>query len=210
MINLHDQMNMLMKKRTIFHSEADFQFALAWEIQKAYPDANVRLEYCPAKYPNMHLDMLVKIGEMGFPIELKYKTLITQMEVDGEYYNLKNHGAQDLGRYDYLIDVERIELLKNTISTFEKGYAIMLSNDPSYWVVPRSSKETVCDSYRIHEGCKKSGTLSWIGNPGAGTIKNRERSINLAGDYMLQWKEYSKLSSARNGTFRYLLLEVGK
>lgn len=120
MINLHDQMNMLMKKRTIFHSEADFQFALAWEIQKAYPDANVRLEYCPAKYPNMHLDMLVKIGEMGFPIELKYKTLMTQMEVDGEYYNLKNHGAQDLGRYDYLIDVERIELLKNTISTFEK------------------------------------------------------------------------------------------
>ena len=106
--------------------------------------------------------------------------------------------------------IERIELLKNTISTFEKGYAIMLSNDPSYWVVPRSSKETVCDSYRIHEGCKKSGTLSWIGNPGAGTIKNRERSINLAGDYMLQWKEYSKLSSARNGTFRYLLLEVGK
>ena len=74
MINLHDQMNMLMKKRTIFHSEADFQFALAWEIQKAYPDANVRLEYCPSKYPNMHLDMLVKIGGMGFPIELKYKT----------------------------------------------------------------------------------------------------------------------------------------
>lgn len=210
MINLHDQMNVLMRKRSIFHSEADFQFSLAWEMQKAYPYADIRLEYCPAEYPNMHLDMFVKIEGKDFPIELKYKTLMTQMKIGGEYYNIKSHGAQDLGRYDYLIDVERIELLKKTMPSFEKGYAIMLSNDPSYWVIPKSLKETVCDSFRIHNGCEKSGSLSWQGNPSAGTTKNREKAINLQGNYQIKWQEYSKLSQDRNGTFKYLLLEVNK
>ncbi|SVC38601.1 uncharacterized protein METZ01_LOCUS291455, partial [marine metagenome] len=29
----------------IFSNEADFQFALAWEIQKKFPDWSVRFEY---------------------------------------------------------------------------------------------------------------------------------------------------------------------
>ena len=210
MINLHKQMNVLMKERSIFHSEADFQFAFAWEIQKAYPYADVRLEYCPAEYPNMHIDLLVKIEGKDFPIELKYKTLSTQVEIAGEYYNIKSHAAQDLGRYDYLIDVERIELLRDTIGSFEKGYAIMLSNDPAYWTIPKNSRATACDSVRIHDGCKKSGLLNWRESAGAGTTKNREHPINLTGDYIIEWQEYSKLSFARNGTFKYLLLEVSK
>jgi len=34
MLNLHSQMAGLSKRRTIFYSEADFQFAFAWEIQR--------------------------------------------------------------------------------------------------------------------------------------------------------------------------------
>ena len=210
MINLHEQMNSLMKERSIFHSEADFQFAFAWEIQKAYPHADIRLEYCPAEYPNMHLDLLVKIEGKNFPIELKYKTLSAQVETDGEYYNIKSHSAEDLGRYDYLIDVERIELLRDKLGSFEKGYAIMLSNDPLYWTIPKNLRETASDFFRIHDGCKKSGVLNWRETAGIGTTKNRERAIKLTGDYLIEWQEYSKFSFARNGIFKYLLLEIGK
>lgn len=208
MINLHNQIDLLKSSRSLFHSEADFQFALAWEIQKSYPKANIRLEYCPAIFPNMHLDILVELDGKWFPIELKYKTLKMNVDIGGEYFNLKNHGAQDLGRYDFWIDVERIEQLKQSIDNYEKGFVIMLSNDPSYWVNPRSNKETVCDSFRIHDCSNTKGTLSWVGNPSSGTIKNREKSIELNGEYRLLWNTYSTLSNGRSGTFRYLLLEI--
>lgn len=108
----------------------------------------------------MHLDILVELEGKWFPIELKYKTLEINTEFDGQYFNLKKHNAQDLGRYDFWIDVFRIERLKQTIDNYEKGFVIMLSNDPSYWVDPRSNKETISDSFRIHDGSNISGTLS--------------------------------------------------
>lgn len=44
MIDIEQVLKELAKKRPVFHSEADFQHALAWEIQITYPDANIRLE----------------------------------------------------------------------------------------------------------------------------------------------------------------------
>ena len=45
----------LAAKRPVFHSEADFQFAFAWESQKRYPGLKVRLETHPE--PNVRLDL---------------------------------------------------------------------------------------------------------------------------------------------------------
>lgn len=42
-------LSQLRNQRKIFHSEADFQFALAWGIQKYYPEAKIRLEYRPVE-----------------------------------------------------------------------------------------------------------------------------------------------------------------
>lgn len=33
--------------RPIFHSEADFQFSLAWIIKEIYPNCEIRLEFVP-------------------------------------------------------------------------------------------------------------------------------------------------------------------
>ena len=61
-MDIINSLKLLSDSRKVFHSEADFQFALAWEIQKLYPDAKIRLEYCPASItPNIHIDMLVII-----------------------------------------------------------------------------------------------------------------------------------------------------
>ena len=43
-INLELALGQLAIKRKIFHSEKDFQFALAWQLQSMYLNANIRLE----------------------------------------------------------------------------------------------------------------------------------------------------------------------
>lgn len=58
----------LAEQRQIFHSERDFQHALAWQIQLTYPQAHIRLEPRPRR--GIHLDLLVRIGERSAAFEL--------------------------------------------------------------------------------------------------------------------------------------------
>ena len=98
---------MLAEQRPIFHSEADFQHALAWAIHEARPDATVRLEI-PRDIDGRraHVDIWVVDGE-GLAIELKYLTTALDTVVAGERFQLRNQAAQDLGRYDILKDLAR-------------------------------------------------------------------------------------------------------
>ena len=106
----------LKNKRPIFHSEADFQFALAWELQQQYPNASLRLEYAPPGDPTKHIDILVRLGNDVYPIELKYKKAKFRAVVNGEQYSLTDHSAQDLGKYDFVKDICRIEAFREHIS----------------------------------------------------------------------------------------------
>ena len=45
MIDFDHILQELAKKRPVFHSEADFQHALAWEIYSSDNDYSIRLEY---------------------------------------------------------------------------------------------------------------------------------------------------------------------
>ena len=54
-------MYQLSRWRPIFHSEADFQFSLAWMIKEQYPNCDIRLEFIPESNPNLHLDILVSL-----------------------------------------------------------------------------------------------------------------------------------------------------
>ena len=89
--NINIVIKNLSEKRKIFHSEADFQFAFAWELQKELPQAEIRLEYCPAFAKDMHIDIFVMEDGATYPIELKYKSKLFDDVVDGEYFHLKNH-----------------------------------------------------------------------------------------------------------------------
>ena len=96
--------------RPVFHSEADFQHALAWEIHRALPDSQLRLEFVPPWLESRpHLEIWVQRGLDALAIELKYKTRkIIAMNGD-ELLFLQDHSAQDLGRYDFLKDIQRLE-----------------------------------------------------------------------------------------------------
>ena len=205
--NINIAIKDLSEKRKIFHSEADFQFAFAWELQKVLPKAEIRLEYCPAYAKDMHIDIYVIENGATYPIELKYKTKLFDDDVNGEYFYLKNHGAQDCGRYDFFADIKRIEDIKNnTQSNFKAGYAIMLTNEPSYWK-KSFNDDTIDADFKIHDGRDIYGTLSWSEKAG-GTTKGRNQPIKLEGKYTMHWQNFSDIPETKNGTFMINIVEV--
>lgn len=199
-------MEALRMKRIVFHSEADFQFALAWEIQLHYPDASIRLEYPPPNDPAKYIDILVWLDNDVYPIELKYKTRLLNAVVRGEQYHLKNHGAQDLGKYDFVKDINRIESFSEHLSGYYKGYAIWLTNDSYYWNVPRNDTAGY-SAFSVHNGAVKVGTMSWGANMTEGSIKTRERPITLSGNYCIDWHDFSRVDT-KNGLFMYAVVTV--
>ena len=136
MLDIQGCIDELKKKRQIFVSEADFQLELAWILKDKYPSAKVRCEYTPSFDPNMHIDILVIKDGKWIPIELKYKTKGCIKELDGDVYNIKNHGAKDVNCYLYLKDIQRIETVRANVVAFEEGYTIFITNEKSYLKSP--------------------------------------------------------------------------
>ena len=193
-------------KRIVFHSEADFQFALAWEIQQHYPDAAIRLEYPPPDDPTKYIDLLVRLNNSVYPIELKYKSKLFSAMVGGERYHLKNHGAQDLGKYDFVKDIYRLEAFRSHLADYREGYAIWMTNDPSYWNAPKSNFAGYA-AFSVHSGSVKEGSMVWGVSMNKGSIKGRENPLFLSGKYHIDWHDYSHMV-AKNGVFMYAVVPV--
>lgn len=196
----------LRAKRTVFHSEADFQFAFAWEMKTHYPDAAVRLEYPPPDEPAKYIDIIVRLDNDVYPIELKYKTKLFNTVLNGEPYFLKNHGAQDIGKYDFVKDICRVESFRKHIAGYREGYAIWLTNDPYYWNAPKNNTAGYT-AFSVHSGAIKKGTMAWGASMNAGSIKTREKPLSLCGSYRIDWNDYSLLDT-RNGLFMYAVVRV--
>lgn len=205
MLTIHDCLNALARKRPLFYSEADFQHALAWQIQQVLPDAQIRLEMPIAGETRRYLDIAVQDGADRVLIELKYKTRSLKAVVNDETFSLRDQSAQDIGRYDYLKDVERLESM--LVEPGQAcGYAILISNDHTYWTSPRS--HTVDAAFRLHEDSLMHGTRHWDANASAGTRRGREAPIKLRDKYRNRWRDYSQVGEGSGGQFRYLLHEV--
>jgi len=196
----------LRAKRGVFHSEADFQFALAWETQLFYPDAAVRLEYPPPDDPTKSIDLTVRLGTDVYPIELKYKTKLFNAVVGGEPFFLKNHGAQDIGKYDFVKDICRVEAFRSYIAGYREGYAIWLTNDPYYWNAPKNDSAGYA-AFSVHRGAVKEGSMAWGATMNVGSIKGREDPLFLSGSYHIDWHDYSRVD-AKNGLFMYAVVPV--
>jgi hypothetical protein len=196
----------LQGSRRVFHSEADFQHALALAIAASDPGARVRLETRPL--PGMRLDLLVSRPDLGghLAVELKYLTAAWAGDDAGEHFQVLGQGAQDIRAYDVVKDVQRVERLVDMRSGWS-GLVLVLANDPAYWSRPAHGRATNADAFRIYEDQVLSGVRAWGPLTGAGTMKDRAAAIELRGSYRCRWSEYSSLPGSR-GTFRLLALAV--
>ena len=129
-----------------FVSEADFQFYLAWELQRRYQNAAVIiLEYPVEKDGKMHYyDIAVKFGngELVF-IELKYKTKKTNIRRYGEEITLKTHGAVPQNKYRFIKDIQRMEQASNN----NTNYCVFLTNVPRYWKIKEKNTQNSIPKY---------------------------------------------------------------
>ena len=182
-LDIHEIIRQLSIWRPIFHSEADFQFSLAWLIKKKYPECEIRLEFVP-----------------------EFKCIKT---INEEIYVLKEHGAKDQGCYNYLKDIMRIEEFKDKTSKFIEGYTIKITSEMSYLKPPTKVNCTYAE-FSIEEGSIKTGCMNWDANTGKGTMRGMEAPIVLSGMYPINWKEYSKVDDTNSGTFMYLVNTVTK
>lgn len=200
-------MERLARRRSIFHSEADFQHAFAWELHQVIPECDIRLEVpVRADIGVVHLDLLACLGESRIAVELKYKTRALTTSVNGEEFALADQAAQDLGRYDFFKDVLRIETFVHSGSQ-RSGYAIFLTNDSAYWKQP-SALDHGYASFAMSDGRKVSSALAWGERASAGTRRKREGEIGIRGSYDLRWKAYSSVDAKRYGEFRYLCIKA--
>ena len=200
---IESALSSLAAKRPIFHSEADFQHALAWEVQLAHPAASIRLEKRVAVKPSIELDVLIAIDGRTLGVELKYLRRSFTAEVDGELFTLAT-GADDHGRYFAIEDCRRLERLIDD-AVIDSGALVLLTNVANIWEPPAIGQRVLFDEFRLHDGRLLAGTMTWgdwgaLGGRPAGT-----GLVTLRGRYPLSWRDYSIVDGA---PLRYLLVPV--
>jgi hypothetical protein len=96
--NLDVWIELLCRSRPVFHSEADFQHALAWTAHLSDPSLRIRLETRSAT--GARLDLLISRPNAAehLALELKYLTAAWTGDAEDEHFALLNQGAQDTVR----------------------------------------------------------------------------------------------------------------
>ncbi len=198
MIITKDEMIKLVQGLTpkIFNNEKQFQFEFALALKDYFDKANrkcqIHFEY-RSESGNHYYDLVLEENGEFCPIELKHKALA--------------HKAQDLGRYDFLKDVERIECFKkdNPNKKNENGFAIILTEDKAYW-----EKDGANFNYRefaIKDGSNvKAGAKNWVTKTKLNFSQLKAKYGFRAGaintkDYGVEWKNYCS-------NYRFLLFEI--
>jgi len=221
---IKELMEKLSKKRSVFDSEDDFKFSLAWEIKEKYrDDVEIILERKmnnnkdassneegDQNNKNQRIDIFIKAqnekGKEFIGIELKYFTakLVWPYEKNDEKIILKNQAAENLRRYDAWHDVERLENFIRS-GNINKGFAIWLTNIESVTNCDKIEKKIKKDrnkkpNYYNFRICDErpvgpNEILDWKEDTSDGMKKGREDSINISGYYKVHWEEYKDLNN---------------
>ena len=202
----------LRENTKLFYNERDLQVNLALFLKNKGYYKNVFLEYSlPTKmlYPNskssadVRIDIVVEKNGKFIPIELKYKT----EKVTGELYRfgekplgtiLKKQGAQNIGKYSFWKDIERIERIKENFKNVQTGYCVFITNDKSY--TQPSGGATA--PFSMEAGATRMGNLDWDGDV---ELANRLSTISLKEKHTIK-----KWDTTENEgiTFHYCIVEV--
>ena len=223
-MNIHTVMQNLREKRAVFHSEHDFKFALAWEIQLQYSEAKIRLEY-PHRLVYPHpgerdgfFDIFVDLDGHRYIIELKYMRATIEVKYNGEIFKLKYPDENQNYRDSFYRDILRIEEATRCRS-IKCGYAILLTNYQPYWDrYPESNgykgnkiNWNKYPSFSVCEGTIITGHNEW--HESANDLRKRGPVV-FNGEYPVKWQKYSEIqiqnciSPSYNRSFMYALVSV--
>ena len=191
--------------RPAFHSEADFQHALAWTIREQNPQCPLRLEVPLRRAVNSYVDILVG-PDSTTALELKYHKGLLQTVVNDEEFDLTGTAPRDVARYGFIKDIERLERFVQDFS-ISTGFALMLTNDPRLWS-DRESNERIDREFNLSEGNTLTGHLNWAAHASPGSRIGGLKGIQIKGSYRCIWSPYSMVPNAKHGEFRYLLVQV--
>ena len=198
--------------RTVFHSEADFQLEFGMFLMKK--GHSVRLEKGFKRigiYPKIELDIELD-GETA--IELKYKTSELNVKVGDEHFELKQHVAANLGRFDAIDDARRVKSLVDSKSTkISEGFTVFLTNDSDYWL--NNAQRTMSKDFALIENRRFTNgeKLDWHSK----SLNVNSVSKKRMGDYApfeidfndeINWYDFSKIGNDKSGNFRFYVLDV--
>ncbi len=193
-------MSDLAETRPVFHSEADFQHALAWRLGQE--GCEIRLEVpWRADPPVPRIDLVVTHEGQRGAVELKYWKRKASIRHGDEQFDLTDQGAHDLSRYDFWHDVARVERLVDG-GDFAFGCTIALTNDERYWKAGRSGG--LDEAFRMHEDHPSRRAMAWA-RSGTGTSRGREAELQMARDHRCVWSDYSSPDGQR---FRWAWVTV--
>ena len=241
MTELNNIIVSLQNKRKVFHSEDDLKLAIGMEIIEK-TNCKVRLER-PVKIDMIDWNnetsearapidiVIIEKSGQHIPIELKYKTKKIALEENDEKYNLTQHGAVDIGRYNFRKDIYRIEQYLSSHKNSGLGYVLILTNDKAYYNTDISKKETYDKFLSFHHNATiKMKAMGWSYSKidrnkyekkiddnrwwykGANKLhwtctKERFYRLDLLNDYKITWEDYSIMPET---TFKYCLIKIEK
>ena len=193
----------LAEERPVFHSEMDFQLALAWCWREMFPHLQFRLEYPLDSSSNKRCDIaILQNDRIVMAIELKYLTEELEYKNKGELFKLKAQSAQLVRRHGVLKDVERMEsFLERTPEA--QASVIVITNRSIYW--RGSVKGTADEEFDIQEGTIVTGVRNWKGEDKK--FKKAKGPVNIRGKYKMEWQDYSNVKR-KFGLFRYLHVPI--
>lgn len=162
-----------------FIREQDIQLYLANHFINSNLFDSVFIEYHVPRnlinnYPwpdrnKIYIDIVLEKNGKFYPIEIKYKTVAQDLpfSVFGQdvTVSLGQHGAQNIGCYDFWKDVKRIELFEHAFQNVERGVVLFVSNDRAYQNEPLKPSVGYA-KFSIHQGraIPINSVLNWNGN----------------------------------------------
>lgn len=197
--DIHDFIN---EREQLLYNERDFQMHLAIFLKEKEEYDNIEVEYSiPKEFTKTHgyewggdlrLDIVVEKDGMFAVVELKYttkrenKSILRFNSPIGDVNVIRDHSQQNYRRYDFWKDVRRIERVKEWFpENVVGGVAVMLTNDASYFNVPRKGVDY--EAFSIAKGrVVENGSryMAWKDPKTKGYPP-----ISLDGNYLVQWNE---------------------
>lgn len=195
-------MERLAEDRALFHSESDFQLALAIvmsdDVEHVRLEKKVVVSERVGGQDRISVDVLGRLAGHRIALELKYPKKRLLASVGGEVFDLPASGAPDLDAVGVWRDVQRIERLLLDGSV-EAGASLTLTNYP-FWSGRNSTARSNAHEFRLWEGRSvEPGSLQWQ------LRKDRVgESLGIGSAYRCSWRDYGDVQSFG---FRYLLLQ---